>query len=78
MELPFLKKKNKQGGGPALERVADPTNADRNSMDDVMSQVWDELLQAIETKDKALGMDALTALVLHIQDEDAKQDQGAM
>lgn len=45
---------------------------------DLMSQVWDELIQAIETKNKQMGMDALTALVLHIQDMDQQQDQEDM
>ena len=43
--------------------------------DDLLSQVWDELLHAFETKNKTMGMDALTALVHYIQDQDQKQDQ---
>lgn len=44
--------------------------------DDLMSQVCDELMQAFEKKDKSLLMEALKALIFHIQDEDQKQDQG--
>lgn len=46
--------------------------------DDLLSQVWDELLRAIETKNNKMGLEALRALVLHIQDEDRKQDQEDM
>lgn len=42
----------------------------------IMDMVVDELMEAFEKKDKALLMDALRALVLHIQDEDQEQDQG--
>ncbi len=45
---------------------------------ELMSHVVDELMQAFETKDKGLLMDALKALVLHIQDEDQEQDQEMM
>ena len=38
--------------------------------------VADELMKAFETKDKALMVDAMRALILHIQAEDEKQDQG--
>lgn len=78
MEIPFLKNKNKNsGGGSAIERTAAPTR-EANMDKDLMSQVWDELIQAIETKNKQMGMDALTALVLHIQDMDQQQDQEDM
>lgn len=43
---------------------------------DLMEHVCDELLQAFETKDKGLLLDALKALVLHIQDLDKIQDEG--
>ena len=74
MELPFLKNKQKNQGGTGPVVKADPTQ--ENSMDDdLLSQVWDELLHAFETKNKTMGMDALTALVHYIQDQDQKQDQ---
>lgn len=44
--------------------------------DDLLEQVAHELMEAIEKKDKALLIEALRALVLHIQDEDQKQDEG--
>lgn len=79
MEIPFLKNKTKNqgGGGPSIERTAAPTHEDSMG-DDLMDQVADELLHAIETKNKKALRDALTALVLHIQDEDEKQDQEDM
>jgi len=52
--------------------------SDDSDMDDMMSQCADEMLQAIEHKDKKMLMDALEALVLHIQSEDVKQDKQDM
>lgn len=43
---------------------------------DLIDQVVDEFFKAFETKDKALLVEALTALVHHIQDLDALQDEG--
>lgn len=45
-----------------------------NETDEILDAVADELLQAIEKKDKKMLLDALQALVLHIQDMDAEQD----
>lgn len=78
MELPFLKNKKNQGGGGPYEvarKSDDNLRADNQMENDLMDQVADELLQAIETKNKTMLRDALKALVLHIQDEDAEQDQ---
>jgi hypothetical protein len=44
----------------------------------ILNQVVDELFEAFQSKNKELGMQALRALVLHIQDEDKKQDQEDM
>lgn len=75
MELPFLKnKKQDGGGGSAIERKAS-TKDDGMDDSEMMGHVWDELVSAFEKKDRKLGMDALTALVLYIQDQDKKQDQ---
>lgn len=50
--------------------------ADGGEVEDseLMGHVFDELKWAFEKNDRALGMEALKALVLHIQDEDRKQD----
>lgn len=45
-----------------------------HDMDEMMNQVAQELLEGIEKKDHKMVMDALTALVLHIQDQDQEQD----
>ena len=42
---------------------------------ELMDHVVDELMEAFEKKDKGLLMEALRALILHIQDEDQKQDE---
>lgn len=48
--------------------------AGMHDMEEMMNQVAHELLEGIEKKDAKMVMDALTALVLHIQDQDQEQD----
>ena len=43
-----------------------------------MDQVVDEFMEAFEKKDKHLLMEALTALVMHIQEMDEEQDEQGM
>lgn len=43
-------------------------------MDSMLDSVAQEMLQAIEKKDHKMLLEALTALVLHIQDADKEQD----
>lgn len=50
----------------------DPDQMDQEAM---LDAVADELLQAIEHKDKKMLRESLQALILHIQDEDQEQDQ---
>lgn len=60
MELPFLKNKQKnQGGGGPVDAGSG----------DLIGHVLDELLQAFDTKDKALLLDALRAVIQHVQSE---------
>ncbi len=40
----------------------------------LMDGVMSEFMRAMETKDKALLMDALSAIVLHVCDEDENQE----
>ena len=70
-DLPFLKNKNKAGGGASgpIERESDATHPDK-----LIEMVADELLSAFERKNHAGFMEALRALVLMIQDEDREQD----
>jgi hypothetical protein len=69
MELPFLKNRANAGGGGPTEKLR-ASDDGSTSGSDLMDQVADEFLQAIEKKDKGLLRDALKALVLHINDED--------
>lgn len=86
MSLPPYLRKNHLAGGTSVVRQQSPSGAayeheqahlaEGGEVDPMMSQVWDELMQAIENKDKRLGMEALKALVLYINDNDQEQDQG--
>lgn len=49
-----------------------------NDDKELLDQVAAEFMKAIETKDKAMMVDALTALVLNIQDQDKEQDEQEM
>lgn len=73
--LPFLK--NKQEGGAAgpvetIEREPD----EGSEKFDVLDAVAEDLLQALEQKDKGLLKSALEAFAEHLQDMDDQQDQG--
>jgi hypothetical protein len=59
------------GGDAEPDPSADDGASDKDMM---LDSVAEELLHGLETKDKQMVLDALTALVLHIQDEDAEQD----
>ena len=56
--------------------MAEGGEVDEN--DDLMPHIVDEFMKAFETKDKSLLMEALTALVLHIQDMDQEQDKESL
>lgn len=45
-----------------------------NDDDGLIHQVVDEFMTAVERKDKSMMMEALRALILHIQHEDEKSD----
>ncbi len=69
--LPFLK--NKQEGS-----VSGPIESQERKHDDgfdMLGAVADDLLAAIEKKDKGALKAALEALCEHIQDLDSEQDQ---
>ncbi len=71
--LPFLKNRDDGAGvGPVetLERKPDE-EAEFGTLD----AVAEDLLSAIEKKDKKLLRSALESLVSHIQSEDVEQDQ---
>lgn len=70
MELPFLKNKNKYaGGGGPMER-----EPDSSSPDQMIEMVADELMSAMEKKDRAALIDALRAFVTLIQNEDQDEE----
>ena len=76
MELPYLKNKNKDGGGgPTMVKHAD-TTGDTMSDDELMDHVAQEMIDAIGKKDVKSFRAALHALVNHIQDMDKMQDEG--
>lgn len=71
--LPFLKNRDDgvgQGPVETLERKPDD-----GAPFDAVDAVAEDLLMAIEKKDKKLLKEALEALVSHIQDMDQEQDQ---
>lgn len=76
-------KKELQAGKPLKQAQAIALNTQREykaeggeagEMDEVLQSVADELLKAIETKDKSLLLDALEVLVRHIQEADEQED----
>ncbi len=73
--LPFLKNKQ-EGGMSAPVDTIERTPDDDTPAFDALDAVADDLLAAFESKDKGLLKSALEALVEHIQDQDAEQDQG--
>lgn len=49
--------------------------SDSSSDEELMGQVFDELMEAIQKKDRAMGMEALRALVHYLQSESDSPDQ---
>lgn len=70
--LPFLKNRDAASASTPVETLErDP---DEGAEPDMLDAVFDDLLAAIESKDKKLGRSALEALVMHIQMSDLDQD----
>lgn len=69
MELPFLKNKNKQGGGSGTA-IVEVRTSDSTSDQTLLEHIADELLTAIEKKDIKSLRESLQALVLSIKDKD--------
>lgn len=74
--LPFLK--NREEG--AMSAPVDPIERkpDDESAYDMLDAIAEDLLSAVEKKDKGLLKSALSALCEHVQDMDVKQDQETM
>lgn len=49
-------------------------DGEMDDMEMMLDQVASEFLEAVEKKDRQMMLKALEALVLHIKDEDEKQD----
>lgn len=74
MSLPFLKPK----GWPKLRKMAGESRYGFSEDDDMIEKALDELLQAMDTKDHALLVSSLQALVRCIQNKevpDAANDE---
>lgn len=52
-----------------LDHKSEGGDVEQDPSNELLDQVAGELLQAIETKDKSLLVEALTALCMHLQDE---------
>lgn len=69
--LPFLKNRDDGVGVGPVETL----ERDHDEGFDMLEAVADDLLTAIEKKDKARLKGALEALISHIQDLDYEQDE---
>lgn len=75
--LPFLKNRDDGAGVGPVEKVERKPDDDAVGFD-MLEAVADDLLKAIEKKDKGLLKEALAALCEHIKDLDAEQDSQTM
>lgn len=69
--LPFRKNQDEGAGRSTVERI----ERDHDEGFDMLGSIADDLLSAIEKKDKGLLKAALEAFCEHIQDLDYEQDQ---
>jgi hypothetical protein len=74
--LPF-RKKDDDGLGQAVIPKIERKSDDEGSYD-MLDAVAEDLLLALEKKDKGMIKAALQSLCDHIQDMDAEQDEGAI
>lgn len=74
--LPFLKNRDDGVGVGPIETIE--RKPDDGDSFDMLDAVAEDLLAAIEKKDKKLLKAALAALCEHIQDEDEAQDAAQM
>lgn len=69
--LPFRKNKDEGAGNSTMGRI----EREHDEGFDMLASIADDLISAIEKKDKSLLRGALEALCEHIQDLDYDQDQ---
>lgn len=74
--LPFLK--NRDDGAASMPMETKERSPDEDASYDMLDAVAEDLLMAIEKKDKSLLKSALSALCDHLQDMDSQQDQSMM
>ena len=74
--LPFLKLRDEAGIKDEDEGAALTRKPDERDDYDMLDAVAEDLLMAIEHKDKAYLKDALSSLVTYIQTLDEEQDAG--
>lgn len=72
--LPFLKKRDDVAAVSVPETIARKPDDPADSYD-MLDAVAEDMLLALEKKDKGLLKDALTALCEHLQDMDAETDK---
>jgi len=69
MTLPFMKRKEGSASAPA-----EPIMREHDEEFDMLDAIAEDLIMAVERKDKRMLKEALEALVMHIQEEDEEQD----
>lgn len=72
--LPFLKNKKEGSVSAPIEIIEREPDEGAESFE-MLDAVVDDMLEAIHSKDKGLLKSALEALIEHIQDIDAVQDE---
>lgn len=70
--LPFLKLKDEASASMPVETI----ERDHDEGFDMLDAVAEDLLSAMEKKDKGLLKAALQSFAEHLQDMDQKQDEG--
>ncbi len=73
--LPFLKNKKEGAMSEAVDVIEREPDEDTNESFGMLDAIAEDMLEAASKKDKALLKSALEALVAHIQDMDAVQDE---
>ncbi len=72
--LPFLKDRHEGGASSGPVETIKRESDDGESSYEMLDAVVDDMLDAVQKKDKALLKGALEALIEHIQDQDLIQD----
>lgn len=76
--LPFLKLKKEAGEDSGGSSSDDVIERDHDEGYDMLDAVAEDMLAALESKDKGMLKAALQSLVEHVQNNDEQQDQSLM